>query len=158
MILKTSVAALFVAAAAALLTPIAAADKPLREPVPFPDATGQFCEDFPVLVHATRNKGVAHIFSSGAVLLTGSLKVEVTNLETGETIALNVPGPGRFSADGTTLTGTGPWIFFGEAGFFGPGTPPELSLNSGRFVISLLDGSFLSRTGHRVDLCPLLAE
>ena len=144
-------------AVAALLVPIAAADKPLKIPSEFPDATGQFCEDFPVLVHATTNKGFTHVFSSGAVLFTGSLKVEVTNLDTDETIALNISGPGKISSDGTTLTGTGPWLFFGEAGFFGPGSPPELSTNSGRFAINLADGSFISRVGHSVDLCALLA-
>jgi hypothetical protein len=155
--LKTFAAAFVLAGAAALLSPIAAADRPIKEPVPFEDAMGQFCEDFPVLVHATTNRGFAHVLSSGAVLLTGSLKVEVTNVETGKTIALNISGPGKISADGTTLTGSGPWLFFGEAGFFGPGSPPELSTNSGRIAISLVDGSFIRRIGESIDLCPLLA-
>jgi hypothetical protein len=81
----------------------------------------------------------------------------VTNLATGKALALNISGPGRISTDGTLLTGTGPWLFFGEAGFFGPGSPPELSTNEGRFAISLVDGSFITRLGHRVNLCPLLA-
>lgn len=157
MILKMLVAAVFVATATAVLTPIAAADKPLKVPLDFPDATGQYCEDFPVLIHATENRGTAHVFSNGAVLFTGTLKVEVTNLDSGKTIALNISGPGKISADGTTLTGSGPWLFFGEAGFFGPGSPPELSTNSGRIAISLIDGSFISRIGHRVNLCPVLA-
>jgi hypothetical protein len=108
-------------------------------------------------VHATTNKGTTHVFSSGALLFTGSLKVEVTNLETDATIALNISGPGKISSDETTLTGSGSWLFFGEVGFFGPGSTPELSTNSGRFAISLADGSFIDRVGHRVDLCPLLA-
>lgn len=157
MILKTFASAFALAVAAVFLAPVAAADKPLKEPLPFPDATGQFCEDFPVLVHATENRGTAHVFSTGAVAFTGTLKVEVTNLDTGKTIALNISGPGKISADGTTLTGSGPWLFFGEAGFFGPGSPPELSTNSGRIAISLIDGSFISRIGHSVDLCPVLA-
>lgn len=156
MILKAILAAVALAAAVSVV-PIAAADKPIKEPAPFPDATGQFCEDFPVLVHATTNREVAHVFSSGAAMITGSLKVEVTNLETDKTIALNIPGPGTFAADGSVLVGSGPWLFFGEAGFFGPGSPPELSTNSGRIAISLVDGSFISRLGHSVDLCPLLA-
>ena len=156
MILKAVFAAVTLALAV-LLVPVAAADKPGMEPVPFPDATGQFCADFPVLVHATTNREVAHVFSSGAVMLTGSLKVEVTNLQTAKTIALNIPGPGTFTADGSVLVGGGPWLFFGEAGFFGPGSPPELSTNSGRVAISLADGSFITRLGHSVQLCPLLA-
>jgi hypothetical protein len=157
MILRAILTAVALTVAAMSFAPVAAGDKPLVVPSPFPDATGQFCEDFPILVHATTNQGVTRVFSSGAILFTGSLKVEVTNLDTGKTIALNISGPGKIGAEGSTLAGTGPWLFFGEAGFFGPGSPPELSTNSGRFAIDLADGSFISRLGHSVDLCPLLA-
>jgi hypothetical protein len=157
MIGKALTAALAAAAAAALFIPTAFADKPVFEPSPFPDATGRYCEDFDVLVHATTNKGRTLVFSSGAVMITGALKVEVTNLDTGKTIALNISGPATISAEGDVLTGTGPWLFFGEAGFFGPGSPAELSTNNGRIEIDLADGSFISRIGHSVDLCPVLA-
>lgn len=157
MIRKAVSAVVVAAAAAALIVPIAAADKPITVPSPFPDAAGQYCEDFMVGIHATENRGTTHIFSSGAILFTGTLKVDVTNLETGKTISLNISGPGKISTDGTVLSGSGPWLFFGEAGFFGPGSPPELSTNEGRIAISLVDGSFISRIGHSVDLCPLLA-
>src|SRR3712207_2718525 len=103
-------------AAAALLAPSAAADKPIKEPLPPLEATGQFCPDFQVQIRTTTNKEVMHVFSSGVSLITGALKVEVTNLATGETLALNIPGPGKVSADGTTITGGGPWLIFGEAG------------------------------------------
>lgn len=157
MILKTFAAAFVLAVAAALLSPIAAADKPIKEPAPFPEfVTGQFCEDFPVQLHTTVNRGVAHIFSSGAVLFTGSLKGELTNLETGKTIPVNFSGPGTISADGTTLTAYGRLLLFGEAGFFGPGAPPVLRLHTGRTVISLVDGSILSHTGHGENLCTAL--
>jgi hypothetical protein len=156
---RTSLTAAVVVALAVSLaaaTP-AAADKPIKEPAPFGEFTGQFCEDFPVRVRDTTNRGILKVFSSGATLITGTLKVEVTNLETGKSIALNVSGPARSSVDGSTLVGTGRWIFFGEPGFFGPGSPAMLEASSGRFEIDLTDGSFLSRNGHRVDLCPLLA-
>jgi hypothetical protein len=126
-------------------------------PAPFPDATGQFCADFPVRVHVTENKEFAHIFSSGAVVITGTFKVEVTNLETGKTIAVNASGPGKIDADGTALTALGRLIGFGEAGFFGPGSPAQLFVHSGKLLISLVDGTILSETGHRVDLCAALA-
>lgn len=157
MIRKAVTAALISAAAAALIVPTAGADKPITVPSPFPDASGQYCEDFMVGIHAIENRGTTRIFSTGAILFTGTLKVEVTNLESGKTIALNISGPGKISSDGTTLSGSGPWLFFGEAGFFGPGSPPELSTNHGRIAISLVDGSFISRVGRSVDLCPLLA-
>jgi len=156
---RTSLIPAVVVALAVCLTTAtpAAADKPVKEPLPFPDQSGQFCEDFPVRVSATVNREFIHIFSSGAALITGTFKVEVTNLDTGKTIAVNASGPGKISADETLLTAFGRLILFGEAGFFGPGAPPELSVNSGRTVISLTDGSILSQTGHSVDLCPLLA-
>ena len=107
--------------------PLASADRPIRVQVPAADATGQFCEDFPVLVHPTRNNEYATIFSTGATFVTGALRVEVSNLDTGETIALNIPGPGFFSPDGTTLIGTGPWLLYGEEDFIGPGSGAECS-------------------------------
>ena len=45
-------------------------------------------------------------------LTVGKIKVVLTNLETGETLAVNIPGPGFLDADGNTLTGTGPWLVF----------------------------------------------
>jgi hypothetical protein len=136
----------------------AAADKPIKEPAPFGEFTGQFCDDFPVRIRETTNRGVSKVFSSGAVITTGTLNVEVTNLETGKTIALNISGPAMFTADGTTLIGPGKWLLFGEPGFFGPGSPAMLETNDGRLVISLVDGTIVSRVGRRVDLCPLLAD
>ena len=135
----------------------AGAVKPDKEPAPFAEATGEFCEGFAVHIRATTDRGKIKVFSSGAAMVTGALKVEVTNLETGRSIEVNISGPARFSADGTTLVGTGRWLFFGEPGFFGPGSPATLETNSGRFTISLADGSFLSRLGQRVELCPVLA-
>jgi hypothetical protein len=142
------------------VAPLASADRPIRVQVPAADASGQFCEDFPVLVHATRNNEFATIFSSGAVLVTGALRVEVTNLDTGETIELNIPGPGFFSPDGSTLIGTGPWLLFGPAGFLGEGSPAGVTFISGRFVLtSDQEGNvtgFAAR-GHIEDICAALA-
>ena len=140
--------------------PLASADRPIRVEVPAADATGQFCEDFPVLVHPTRNNEFATIFSSGAVLVTGALRVEVTNLDTGETIELNIPGPGFFTPDGSTLIGTGPWLLFGEAGFLGEGSPAGVTFLSGRFVLTFdQQGNVtgFSARGHSEDICAALA-
>ena len=140
--------------------PLASADPPIRVQVPATDASGQFCEDFPVLVHPTRNNEYATIFSSGAVFVTGALRVEVTNLDTGETIELNVPGPGFFSPDGTRLIGTGPWLLFGEAGFLGPGSPAGVLFVSGRFLLTFdQQGNVtgFSARGHNEDICAELA-
>jgi hypothetical protein len=146
-------------AAAALLVPTAAADQPIKEPLPFSDLTGQFCEDFQVLVHATDNKEVIHIFSSGVALITGVLKVEVTNLTTGETLALNISGPGKISPDGSTISGSGRWLLFGEAGQLGPGSGPGMILVAGRLTLALGPAGIESMVlqGHIEDVCAALA-
>jgi hypothetical protein len=149
-------AAVAVFAVPLALVPTAAADKPATAPSPFGEFTGQFCEDFPVRVRETTNRGTTKIFSDGSAMSTGTLKVEVTNLETGNTLALNISGPSRFSSDGTTLVGTGKWLFFGEAGFFGR-SGPTLEARDGHFVIDLVDVTLVSATGHTVELCPALA-
>ena len=145
--------------AAALLAPGAAADKPVREFLPLADATGQFCEDFQVRVHATDNKEYITVFSSGAMLITGVLKVEVTNLETGKTIALNISGPGKFSADGSTLTGGGPWLLFGEAGELGPGSDAGVTYIAGRTTLTFGPAGIetIETLGHTEDICAALA-
>jgi hypothetical protein len=61
MILRAILTAVARTVAAMSFAPVAAGDKPLKDPSPFPDATGQFCEDFPVLVHATTNQGFTHV-------------------------------------------------------------------------------------------------
>jgi hypothetical protein len=45
-------------------------------------------------------------------MTVGKLKVVLTNVDTGESIALSIPGPGFIDADGNTIVGTGPWVVF----------------------------------------------
>ncbi len=45
-------------------------------------------------------------------MTVGKIKVVLTNLETEESIALSIPGPGFIDADGNTIVGTGPWVVF----------------------------------------------
>jgi hypothetical protein len=144
------------AVVATLSAPTALADKPVKTPAPFGEFTGQFCEDFAVRIVATTDQETQKVFSDGSVMITGSLKVDVTNLENRKAIALNISGPGTFTADGTTLIGTGRWLLFGEAGFFGrPG--PTLELSVGRFTIDLATGIITSRNGSVRELCGALA-
>ena len=154
MVLRTLLAAL----TAVLLVPTAAAEPPSREPAPFPGFTGQFCTDFQVRIEATQNREVATVFSSGAVLVTGVLKVEVTNLSTGKTLALNISGPGTFNADGVTAFGRGTWLLFGEAGQL-PGPDPGMLLATG--AISLVSGpaglTSVTVKGTVQDVCGMLA-
>jgi hypothetical protein len=139
--------------------PFASAKAPSKDPLPAPDVQGRFCEDFDVLVHPTRNKEFIKIFSSGAALITGALRIELTNLVTRETVEVNVPGPGRISPDGSTLIGTGPWLLFGEAGTFGEGSPAQINFIHGRFVAVFEAGIVTSFTanGRIEDLCAVLA-
>jgi hypothetical protein len=76
------------------------AEPPVRALAPFPDTTGQFCDDFQVLIHALTNKEVVTLFSDGRIHVTGSLKAEVTNLATQKTIVVNASGPFKISSDG----------------------------------------------------------
>ena len=157
MVRRTTLWLAFAVAIAALAVPAAFADPPINEPVPFPPATGQFCEGFMVSIEATENREVLHVFSSGVGLITGTLKVEVTNLSTDKTLELNISGPGTFSPDGT-ITGTGRWLLFGEAGQL-PGPDPGMLLLSGRLGLTLGPAGIagIESVGHSEDVCAALA-
>jgi hypothetical protein len=146
-------------AAAALLAPSAAAEKPIKEPLPSQNITAQFCPDFQVEIATTANKEVIHIFSSGVALITGVLKVEVTNVETGKTVALNISGPGKISADGSTISAHGTWLLYGEAGQL-PGPGPGMFLATGHTTLQVSPTGIesMSTRGTVQDVCALLAE
>ena len=146
-------------AAAAVLAPGAAADPPISEPVGDLNLTGPFCKGFDVEILTTANKEVNRIFSSGVSLVTGVLKVEVTNLSTGKTLALNISGPGKVSADGSTLTGGGPWLIFGEAGVL-PGPDPGMFFTHGHITLTLSPTQITSMVvrGKVVDICAALGS
>jgi hypothetical protein len=143
------------------VAPLASADRPIRVSLPASDSVGEFCEGFQVLVHPTQNNEFITIFSSGAALITGALKLEVTNLDTGETITLNVPGPARITEDGSALIATGPWLLFGEVGDLGPGSPAQVILITGSFVLNFDEqGNLTAITevkGQTTDICAALA-
>ena len=148
------------AGVAAMIVPAAAADPPIRFPLPTPpDITGAYCADVDVTVHVTSNKEVATIFSNGAAIITGTFKVELTG--NGKTVSANASGPVFYSSDGTTQVLRGNSLVFGEAGDLGPGSPPTLELDSGTVVITYAsDGSVtnVTRTGNVRDLCAVLAD
>jgi hypothetical protein len=139
----------------------ASADKPVKEPAPAPEfITGSFCSDFDVLIHVLVNKEQAITFSSGATIIIGQLKVELTNLETDKTVAVNISGPFFVSADGNTTTLSGRSLQFGEPGDFGPGSPAILWVTSGPFVVtSDSEGNVTGFTtsGHVIDMCQVLS-
>jgi hypothetical protein len=150
-----SLAALMLVAAIAV--PVAAADKPVKEPAPSDDFTipASIC-GFEVTVEILTDKAKAITFGDGRTMISGALKVRLTNSDDPtSSIVLNIPGPGTFEASGV-LTATGPWLFFFLPGELGAGSPPLLAYTKGRVLID--DTGFHLLGGTRTDLCPLLAS
>jgi hypothetical protein len=150
----SSLAALLILAAIAV--PVAAASgPPVIEPQPAEDFT--IPEDicgFEVAVDILANGTKAIIFGDGRTMITGALKVRLTNLDDPtRSIVLNIPGPGTFDESG--LTATGPWLFFFLPGELGEGSPAILAYTTGRVRID--EAGFHQLGGTRTDLCPLLA-
>jgi hypothetical protein len=140
---------------AAMTVPVAAASKPVIEPVPAEDFTlpADIC-GFEVAVKILANKTKAIMFDNGLTITTGTLKVRLTNLDRpARSIRLNISGPGRFNESG--LIATGSWLFFFFPGDLGEGSPAILAHTTGRVRID--DEGFHQLGGRRTDLCPLLA-
>ena len=148
-------------ALALFCAPSALAVPPTISPAPAESLIGRFCPDFNVLVNPVINKEKAITFSSGATIISGHFVDEVTNLSNDKTIRVNASGPGFFAADGSSVIIRGRALLVGEAGFFGPGSPPTLTLATGQVVIPLDEEGAptgLSVTGQTTDLCAILAD
>lgn len=118
---------------------------------------------FDIGVHFVQNKEVLTDFydQSGNLvrsLVTGSLKVRLTNLSAPEhSVLFNISGPGRYRdlPDGTTvLRGTGTWLHFGITD-----RPGELLYMHGPFTALITDdGFFLTELPNHVrDACAMLS-
>jgi hypothetical protein len=142
---------------AAIAVPVATADKPVKEPSPSDDFTipASIC-GFEVMVEILTDKGKAITFGDGRTMLSGALKVRLTNSDDPtSSIVLNISGPGKFESSGV-LTATGPWLFFFLPGELGAGSPPILAFTKGQVLID--DTGFHLLGGTRIDLCPVLAS
>jgi hypothetical protein len=88
---------LFVVCAAAFLAVFAGSAahgaQPIREPLVIEDADFDNLCKFPVRIEITANKEYVKFFSDGRLLVNGKLFVRITNLETGESMDVNVSGP-----------------------------------------------------------------
>lgn len=149
-----SLAALMLVAVIAV--PVAVADKPIIEPVPAEDFTvpASIC-GFEVLVEILTNKEKAITFGDGHSMITGALKVRLTNVDDPtRSIVLNIPGPGTFDESG--VIARGPWLFFFAPGDLGEGSPPILVFTTGQVRID--EAGFRLLAGRQTDLCPLLAS
>jgi hypothetical protein len=150
----------------ATFAPAALAEGPTREPLPsdpleFP--AGLVCP-FPVLIEAATNKQTITTFPSGRVMITGAFRGRVTNLASGESLELNMPGPAVLTTneDGTiSLKATGRTLFFFFPGDLGSGQPGALLSLSGH-VEEVLTGDFsavisFDHVGTSENLCETLA-
>src|SRR4051794_30485302 len=148
---------------AAAIVPTAAAVPPAREPVPSPVdeiiPAGLKCS-FPLGVQLLTNREKSLTFANGSQLVTGTLKLRLTNADTGESLDVNASGPGRLTVDGDLLHvkqlgGSLQIIGVAEAG--GPGA----IFTNGHVVydIDLTTGHslFLDVRGRLVNLCDELA-
>jgi len=83
-------------------------------------------------------------------LTAGKIKAVLTNVETQESITVNIPGPGFLDVDGNTIVGTGPWLVF---------VPGQLLFLVGH--ITFKPGPFGVQPdvvrGRSLDLCDVLA-
>jgi hypothetical protein len=141
---------------AGIMVPVAAASKPVIEPLPAEDfiIPAEIC-GFDVAVDVLANRSKAIMFGDGRMMITGTLKMRLTNVDDPtRSIVLNIPGPGRFNESG--LTATGPWLFFFLPDELGEGSPAILAYTTGRVRID--DTGFHQLAGRRTDLCPLLAS
>jgi hypothetical protein len=145
------------------LVPTALAGKPTRTVLPpTEDFVSTEC-GFKVAVHAVQEQlAILEFFDEGNLVReidTGAIKWTLTNMKTGQSVFVNLSGPGflLLSPDGSgSFTGTGPWLFFenpetGDAGIF---------LLTGQFVVTFdaLGNVEFTRDGRDVvDLCAVLA-
>jgi hypothetical protein len=108
-----------------------------------------------VAVHVVANKEYGIIFANGATLVTGALKVELTNVtDPTKSIVLNVPGPGLYTVSGDgalTIDARGPWLFFYPGVLLYATGHNTFSISAGgQFTLEQLGGTSL-------DICSVLA-
>jgi len=147
---------------ALLFTSAASADRPARDFLPAGDFTLSGICPFDVFVEIIENKEFISTFSDGRLLITGTFKVRVTNLDSDESLDLNISGPGFVipNPDGSvTLDAHGTWLFWFFPGDLGPGSPGRLFVNNGHFVETFAPGGITidKQTGSQQDICAALA-
>lgn len=129
---------------------------PSSDPAAYDLVLTDVCEDpIGVKILTDREKTRNFLDKGGDVVrsvTTGTLKVQVVNLETLDSRVLNISGPQVVDADGTATT-SGPWLFFFPAD--NPqGNEPGLILIRGRTQYTA--DSFEVLQGHVVDICEAL--
>jgi hypothetical protein len=141
----------------------AAAVPPTHEPVPTPDDFIISDCGFDILLHALVNEEILTTFfdQEGNVVrqhISGTLKIRLTNVETGETQDLNISGPGTytFPPDGSVLlVGTGEWLWAGLSN-----RPGELLFTKGRFELTFTpegEAILTDPAPNETDMCDVLS-
>ena len=138
----------------------ASADPPPRTSTSLPDDNIDPACGFDVLVDYLESNFVSKTFSNPASPVveidTGVAKMQLTNLETGKTIAVNISGPQvvKVFSDGTVVfSDVGPWLFNEVPGL------PGIFLSEGRVTIAIDAAGNVTSDGNGriVDLCAALA-
>jgi hypothetical protein len=146
---------------ALLVVSSASADKPVRSFVPAEDFVLEDVCAFDVDAHVLANKEFEIAYSDGRARITGTLKMEFTNLSNPQnSVQANVSGPGVFTPTpdgGFVLKAQGPWFFFFFPGDIGPSG--SALLTKGLAILEIDGSGNLSFTPphNSTDLCALLA-
>jgi hypothetical protein len=163
-IVKRAILILIIGLAMSALVPVASADKPTREFLPSEDFVIEGICSFSVDVHILANNSFITTFSDGRQLITGTLKVRLTNLDDpSKSLEVNISGPGvqRVTEEGEfVLMAEGRWLFFFFPGDLGAGDPGFLAITTGLAILRIdTEGnfSFTHRTGTTTDVCVALA-
>jgi hypothetical protein len=129
--------------------------QPIREPLVIEDEDFNNLCAFPVRLEITANKEYVKLFSDGRIFVNGKLFVRITNLDTGESLDVNVSGPAHITLVSERSAGRGIFLLFPQD-VGGPG----LILTTGRVdVVRGEDGFITNLTvkGTSVDVCAALA-
>jgi hypothetical protein len=147
------------------MAPRTFADAPTRFEWPFmTESLSGYCS-FDVLIEPLSNNEKLTVFVdkegiARLIMITGVLKVRVTNVETGLSRALNISGPGRIvpQADGSLLVRN-----HGASLFWFPGVTshlPKLAFTHGQVDYLIhpdWSATVVGNRGHVNDLCAMLA-
>jgi hypothetical protein len=138
----------------------ASANPPTRTPLPPLDDNIDPACGFDVLVDFLESNFVSKTFSNPASPVveidTGTAKAQLTNLETGKTITVNISGPQVvkvFSDGSVVITETGPWLHHNVPGL------PGIFQTKGRVTITIdaAQNVTIDGNGRIVDICAALA-
>ena len=144
---------------AALVTVVAAgttlAAAPVKEPIVIEDEDFDNLCSFPVRIAITANKEYVKFFSDGRILVNGKLFARITNLDTGQSIDVNISGPAHITPFSERSMGRGILLLFPQ-----DATGPGLLLLTGRLDIVRGEDGFITSYDNRgtsVDVCAALA-